>query len=116
MILADENLPESICSALEVAGFTVERVRTMSPGIDDHTVLATAVSRDLVVVTQDKDFGDLVHRDALEHRGVVLVRLRGLPFAERAARVVAVFEEHGEALRGAFTVIANKGVRVRGGT
>lgn len=114
MILVDENVPASTVAALLDAGFDVVRVGDVLPGANDEAVLAYAVQSRRVVLTQGKDFGDLVHVRGLAQVGVVLVRLRGMPFAERARRVVALFEERSD-LVGSFSVLSNGGVRVRSG-
>jgi len=113
VILADENLPASIIAALESAGFAVVQIADLDAGAGDDAVLRYAVQRGLIVVTQDKDFGDLVYQQGHRHAGVVLVRLRGMPFADKARRVIEVFEEHGERLHHVFVVVANSGVRIR---
>ena len=113
MILADENVPETILAAIEAAGISVVRMSSIAPGADDDDVLREAVARDLVVLTQDKGFGDLVVQHGASHTGIVLVRLRGLPLAEKAQRIVAVLVGEGVALRGVLTVVSNRGIRRR---
>ena len=71
MILADENLPASIIAALESAGFAVVQIADLDAGAGDDAVLRYAVQRGLIVVTQDKDFGDLVYQQGHRHAGVV---------------------------------------------
>ena len=50
----------------------------MKPGIEDEIVLKLANDNGSLLVTQDKDFGELVFRQGLTHWGVILVRLGGL--------------------------------------
>jgi predicted nuclease of predicted toxin-antitoxin system len=66
-----------------------------------------------VLLTEDKDFGELVYRRGLAHAGVVLVRLAGIDNATKAATVSQAFQEVGDELIGAFTVISADAVRVR---
>ena len=66
-LLANENFPLRAVEALRLAGEDVVWVRTESPGISDHDVLARAVSEDRVLITFDKDFGELAVRHGL-HR------------------------------------------------
>ena len=113
MILADENIPESILVALEAAGISVTRMSTLAPGALDETVLAEAVARNLIVLTQDKGFGDLIVQQGASHTGVVLVRLRALTLPEKAQRIVEVLSDEGDALHGVLTVISNRNVRRR---
>jgi len=52
VILADENLPESIVAALEEAGFTVVHIADIDAGAEDEVVLQHAVARGLEVSTR----------------------------------------------------------------
>lgn len=66
-----------------------------------------------MLLTADKDFGELVFRLKRLHTGIVLLRLMGLESAAQAYIVLNVIEQHGEEMAGAFTVIAPKTVRIR---
>jgi uncharacterized protein DUF5615 len=63
--LADENLPRVLVSALSAAGHDVEWVKTAGPGTGDAEVLAWAVRDRRILVTFDKDFGELIARSPL---------------------------------------------------
>ena len=74
--LADENLPGRLVAALRAAGHDVAWVRTEAPGSDDRTVLAMAAAEQRVLVTFDKDFGELAGRAGLPMAsGVILLRV-----------------------------------------
>ena len=70
-------------------------VAELDPGIDDDTVLGHSHQRAAVLLTSDKDFGDLVFRRGLMHSGVVLLRLEGLTPEKKATLVVAMLDSHG---------------------
>jgi predicted nuclease of predicted toxin-antitoxin system len=72
-----------------------------------------AHSLDAILLTEDKDFGDLVVRQRRPVRGVVLLRLNRVGRAERARFAFVHLERLGEKLTGALTVIGAKQVRVR---
>ena len=59
-----------------------------TPGVSDDTVLDRAQRTGAVLLTADKDFGELVYRQRRAAGGVVLIRLAGLG-ADRKAEVVA---------------------------
>jgi predicted nuclease of predicted toxin-antitoxin system len=82
------------------------------PSISDDEVLAIAVKKGVVLLTQDKDFGDLVFRDRHTHSGVVLIRLTGFP-EENAPIVLDAISAHQSELLDAFTVIQEHNTRVR---
>lgn len=58
-ILANENVPELIVERLRDARHDVSWVRADSPGATDQDVLQRAITEDRVILTFDKDFGEL---------------------------------------------------------
>jgi predicted nuclease of predicted toxin-antitoxin system len=115
-LVADENVDAAIVSALRAAGHAVSDVRELQPGIDDEHVLDLAESRDALLLTSDKDFGELVFRQRLLHSGVILFRLAGLPSEVKGRILVSILQTHAVELPGAFTVISPRSVRIRPGT
>jgi predicted nuclease of predicted toxin-antitoxin system len=74
--LADENFPGACADQLRALGHDVFWARTDAPGTPDRTLLARAVSDQRVVLTFDKDFGELAFRFRLPAAcGIVLFRL-----------------------------------------
>ena len=74
--LANENFPGAAVAALTAAGQDVVWIRTISPGSTDREVLARAVRDERILLTFDKDFGELAKATALPAGcGVVLIRL-----------------------------------------
>jgi predicted nuclease of predicted toxin-antitoxin system len=72
--LADENVPAAVVEALRARGDDVEWIRTNAPGSSDPLVLAAAQAEDQVLLTFDKDFGDLAFRLRLPATsGIILV-------------------------------------------
>lgn len=111
--LADESIDGSIVAALREEGHDVEYVAEMSPGITDDEVLGTANSSGSLLLTGDKDFGELVYRLNRVNRGVVLVRLSGLSALLKARVVSQAIRAHGREMVGAFAVISSGMVRIR---
>ncbi len=112
-ILADENIETEIVAALRSAGHVVVDIKETDPGIEDTKVLQMAGEQNAVLLTNDKDFGELIYRDRLFSRGVILLRFAKLDVQERITSLIDVMTEHASELRGAFTVITNNGVRIR---
>ena len=59
-LLADENIPAKAILAFRVAGLDVVSIREHAPGITDEEVLRLAVAQGRVLVTFDRDFGELI--------------------------------------------------------
>ena len=88
--LADENVALRTVDALRHLGHDVAWIRTAAPGSTDAEVLARAGAERRVLLTADKDFGELAFRWALPaESGIILLRLRGSAEA-RTATVIAV--------------------------
>lgn len=78
-VLADENVPEPAVAALRAHGYDVVWMHEVAAGTPDLEVLARAQREQRVLVTLDKDFGELAFRHgAAAQCGVVLVRLTAI--------------------------------------
>jgi predicted nuclease of predicted toxin-antitoxin system len=77
-LVCDEGVERPIVDTLRADGHDVSYIAELQPGIGDDEVFAIAEADAAIVVTTDKDFGELVFRQGLAHHGVVLLRLHGL--------------------------------------
>ena len=111
--LADECVDRQIVDRLRHDGYTVLYVAEMEPGISDHDVLNLANHEGAILLTADKDFGELVFRQGKVTHGIVLVRLAGLLPAIKADIIAATIEDHGDEFLRSFTVITSGSVRIR---
>ena len=112
-LFADENMPRAIVVQLRGLGHDILYASEAEPGAADRDWLVRAEAERRVILTSDKDFGDLIFRDRLTSHGVVLLRLNELPLMERLARLQqawAIVEAHPT---GKFVVISARKVRVR---
>jgi predicted nuclease of predicted toxin-antitoxin system len=112
-LLADENVDAVIVTALRNAGHQVRYVLELDPEIDDRSVLALANADEAMVLTSDKDFGELVFRQQLVNAGVILYRLAGLSPNRKAAILVQAIEHHASEMLGAFVLIGPGLMRIR---
>jgi predicted nuclease of predicted toxin-antitoxin system len=75
-LLANENFPLDAVQALRDAGHDVTWIREDSRGAPDDKILQRAQEENRIVVTFDKDFGELAFRSKLPAQsGVILFRL-----------------------------------------
>ncbi|ETN87415.1 DUF5615 family PIN-like protein [Thermus sp. NMX2.A1] len=112
-IVADEGVDAPIVARLRAEGHEVLYVAELPPGLRDQEVVALAKEREALLLTTDKDFGELVFLQGLVPGGVMLLRLEGLKPEEKWARVVWALQEHGSQLAQAFSVLTGKGLRIR---
>jgi predicted nuclease of predicted toxin-antitoxin system len=112
-LLADESVDRQIVERLRQDGHNVIYVAELEPGISDETVLRRANEQGALLLTADKDFGELTFRQQLIHHGVILFRLSGLSNQARAAMVAQVLRDRAEAFINAFIVLSPGMIRVR---
>ena len=113
--LCDEGVERHVVELLREKGHEVLYVAELSPSIGDHEVLDLATREGSILLTSDKDFGELVFRRGQAHEGVVLLRLHGLKPSEKAQAVLSVVERHGGELGNAFAVVEPERIRIRRG-
>jgi predicted nuclease of predicted toxin-antitoxin system len=92
--LANENVPADAVHAAQAAGIDIVWVRDIMPGATDDAVLAAAVAEGRVLVTFDKDFGEMAfNQGRTASPGVVLLRPRLRSPAFLATFTVAVLNQ-----------------------
>jgi predicted nuclease of predicted toxin-antitoxin system len=111
-LLADENFPGDAVSALIDAGYDLVWVRTANPGMADPDVLAWAQAEERVVLTFDKDFGELAFRVGLPSAcGIILFRISA-PSSDYVARTATAVLRSRSDWVGHFSVIDDKRIRM----
>ena len=112
-ILADENVPRSILTWLRANGHDVNSASELGIGDPDTRWLTLAESERRLILTSDKDFGDLVCRDGLSSFGIILLRLDDVAVPAWVTRLQVVWSVVEANPSGCFIVVSSKRVRVR---
>jgi len=113
ILVANEGVDRPVVERLRQDDHDVVYVAELSPSITDEEILQLANVRSAVLLTADKDFGELVFRQGLVRSGVLLLRLAGLVNATKAEIVAEVCRTRAAELIGAFSVISPGQVRIR---
>jgi predicted nuclease of predicted toxin-antitoxin system len=111
--LADENVSRLLIERLRAGGFEVLSVAETSSGAPDRTVLDAAAAEGCILITEDRDFGELIIRQRLEVRGMILLELDRLSNASEAEVVAEVVAGHGDKLFGNLVVVEPGRIRIR---
>jgi predicted nuclease of predicted toxin-antitoxin system len=112
-IVVDEGVERPIVVRLRADGHHVLYIAEVAPGSTDRDILELAHNEKALLITLDKDFGDLVFLHHFHTNGVILLRLPASLSSSEKARIVAdVIREHQEALFFSFTVIASNKRRI----
>lgn len=110
--LADESCDFTFVRVLRVTGHDVLAVTEAAPGAPDEKVIALARSQRRILITEDKDFGQLVFAAAASTSGVIYVRYPMRYRSTLGADVLRLVEQRGEALIGAFAVVEPGRIRI----
>jgi predicted nuclease of predicted toxin-antitoxin system len=112
-ILANENIAGTVIRLLRERGHDVLSAKESMRSEPDEAVLARAQAEKRLVITQDKDFGELAFRWGLEADcGVILFRLAGATPEQDNQRVVEAIEGRTD-WAGQFAVVTDDRIRVR---
>jgi predicted nuclease of predicted toxin-antitoxin system len=111
--VADECCDDPLVTGLRSDGHDVVYIREVAAGSDDKIVLQISADQERILLTEDKDFGELVVRLNLPTHGIVLLRMNPAESAAKLARLRFLLEAHGDQLANSFTVLDEVKVRFR---
>ena len=111
-LLANENIPDLAVTALRAHGHDVVWIREDAPGIDDLEILSRATHESRILITFDKDFGELIFRSGLNATsGIILFRILPASPSVVAQAVVTALESRTD-WHGPFSVVDESRVRM----
>lgn len=113
-LLADENVPVPSIRLLRNAGHVVEAMIELAPGTSDIVVLSHARQHGQILITFDRDFGELVyHRGSPAPAGIIYLRLSPADPEEAGRVLVDLFSVEELQMEGRFTVVDTDRIRQR---
>ena len=116
ILLADESVDFGIVNSLRQNNIEVFFISEFSAGVNDTKVLNIANSKNCLLITEDKDFGELAYRLKLEHHGILLIRLSDLPRTERLIYATETIVKYYDELQNCFSVLTQRGLRIKPST
>lgn len=112
-LVADENIKVSLVEALRQDGHDILYIAEYAGGISDDAVLDIASEQQRFLLTEDKDFGELVFRLKRDLPGVILIRLTEVFWQSHYERLAKMFREHEEELNRRYVVVEGERFRFR---
>jgi predicted nuclease of predicted toxin-antitoxin system len=109
--LVDECTGPAVAHWLEESGHEVFSVFDEAPGMSDTEVIRQAHEERRILITNDKDFGEKVHREQFPHCGIVLLRLDDERSQNKIAVLRRLLNDHSDRLRNRFVVATAEQVR-----
>ena len=111
--LIDESVELRLSFFLKAQDHDVKTIVTdYAASIADEEVLKIARSEHRILITNDKDFGELVFHSHHPHTGVILLRLKRVPFQVKQERLAEVVAAYKHALQH-FLIVSLYTVRIR---
>ncbi len=112
-LIADESVDAEIISRLRQNGIKVISIAEELPSITDKEVLQIAYKNKDLLITEDKDFGELAYRLKFKHHGILLIRLNDIPRNDRINMAVEIIQKHFKKLEKNFSVLNKTGLRIK---
>ena len=110
--VADESCAMPVIKALREAGHDVIAIAEVAQGAADDQVLERALKEKRILITEDRDFGELVYARGRSSASVMLVRFHSRARQAKATTVVEAISRLGSRLEDSFTVVEPGRVRI----
>lgn len=111
--LIDVGVGKGIEKYLQDEGYDTKTVRDIDPRMEDEDIIRTAVTENRMVITMDKDFGELVYHSSIKHSGVLLLRLEDANGYEKLKIVKHIMNNYSDRIKNCFCVFQNNKFRIR---
>jgi predicted nuclease of predicted toxin-antitoxin system len=110
--MADESCAGPVIRALREAGHDVIAIAESATGSSDEAVMERAFNERRVLITEDRDFGELMYARGRSAAGVVFVKFPSRARRAKPAALVEAVAKLGVRLRDGFTVVEPGRVRL----
>jgi predicted nuclease of predicted toxin-antitoxin system len=112
-LIADESVDFGVIRSLRKRGIEAISISEEHAGFSDTEVLSLAQNYQCLLITEDKDFGELAYRLKLLHFGILLIRLGDIPRNERITTATEMITSHFDRIDRNFSVLTKKGLRIK---
>ena len=111
--ILDMGVGNKVGQYLASQGYDALLISTINPSMSDSDILAIAENENRMVITMDKDFGELVYHSERKHAGVLLLRLEDATGEEKVEVMQFIMENFEDRLQNKFFVFKNGRLRIR---
>ena len=110
--LIDECIGYSIVEWLQQKNYDVVFLEDSAIGVSDPEVLEIAFKADRVLITCDKDFGEIIFSKKQKHCGLILLRLASYARAKKIKILEKILADYKGDINGNFIVATDTNIRV----
>ena len=112
--LVDVGVGKKVENWLKENGFDVLSVRDIDSRAKDSQILRWAVDQQRMIITMDKDFGELVYNSGMHHAGVLILRLEDADSDTKVEVTKKILTEYSDKIESHFCVYQDGRLRIRG--
>lgn len=114
MFLANENFPRPSIKLLREKGFIVKSIQEEDPGIPDEKVMDIATELNLIILTFDSDYGEIIFRHSRDNPPTVIYfREKGADPLFAGRLLLTLLSNSSISILGSFMVVEEKNIRQR---
>ena len=112
--LSDENIARSVIRDLRNAGFDVKDIKEEKLyGLSDRKIVDLALDEERIIITHDRNFGNLIYDDNIKHKGVLFIRYKNQKPANVSNFLLSVLEsEISKKFQGALVIISETQINI----
>ena len=110
--LVDESRGPAVARWFVEQGHDVVSVYSQMRGANDDHVIQFAIEQERILITNDKDFGDLIFRQTRIHKGVILLRLEDERTENKIRALERLLGDFSTQIGENFVVVGKKGIRI----
>lgn len=111
--LADENLDAMIVRWLREQNTDVIYAAESAQAEPDEILLEKANLQNRIIITSDRDFGEMIFRQRLNSFGIILLRFRSRAQSARLTTFISFWGEMQRRIQGHFIVATENRLRIR---
>ena len=111
--LVDVGVGKKVEEYLLGKSYDTKAVRSLDQRIPDQDIIRLAALEKRIVITMDKDFGEIVYHSGMDHCGILLLRLEDATGLEKQQVIAKILAKYADNLKNHFCVYQNKKFRFR---
>ncbi|KAA9041845.1 hypothetical protein FW778_07460 [Ginsengibacter hankyongi] len=112
-IVIDVGVGRVIEEWLSQQGYNIIAISKVNPEMTDYDIIQMANKEDAIIITMDKDFGELVFKTHLPHKGILLLRLDDAVSEEKLSAIQNILPDYLAQIQNHFSVYQNGKLRIR---
>ena len=111
--IIDVGVGKKVEDFLYKSGYDVLSVREINPSMSDSKIIGIASKNNRIIITMDKDFGELVYNSGLKHKGILLLRTENCSADKKIIILSEILRNYSSELEENFCVFSKDRLRIR---